>query len=133
MQLVKGTELLLMDAGAPESQAVPSPPPSSSSATIAIAMQTPEPKPQQTKIRAAELTQPAIGCLCLGVISMEGSSPALDAESWLTQLLHGSGCERHSYTSDVTRTWPVSGKFSPEQRAVYEIVAEIYRLAISNN
>ena len=38
-----------------------------------------------------------------------------------------AGCERHGYASDVTRTWPVSGKFTPEQRAVYDIVWEIYK------
>ncbi|MCH8978882.1 MAG: aminopeptidase P N-terminal domain-containing protein [Armatimonadetes bacterium] len=30
--------------------------------------------------------------------------------------------EYHGYTADITRTFPVSGKFSPEQRAIYEIV-----------
>lgn len=42
-------------------------------------------------------------------------------------LLMDAGCERFGYASDVTRTWPVSGKFSPEQRAVYDIVHEIYQ------
>jgi Xaa-Pro aminopeptidase len=32
------------------------------------------------------------------------------------------GAEYHGYTADVTRTFPISGRFSPEQRAVYEIV-----------
>jgi Xaa-Pro aminopeptidase len=32
------------------------------------------------------------------------------------------GAEYHGYTADVTRTVPVSGRFSPEQRAVYEVV-----------
>jgi Xaa-Pro aminopeptidase len=39
-----------------------------------------------------------------------------------TLLLVDSGCELDGYASDVTRTWPVDGKFSPEQRAIYEIV-----------
>lgn len=42
-------------------------------------------------------------------------------------LLMDAGCERHGYASDVTRTWPVSGKFTPEQRAVYDIVLETYK------
>ena len=42
-------------------------------------------------------------------------------------LLMDAGCERHGYASDVTRTWPVSGKFSPEQRDVYEVVLSAYR------
>jgi Xaa-Pro aminopeptidase len=32
------------------------------------------------------------------------------------------GAEYHGYSADVTRTLPVSGKFSPAQRAIYEIV-----------
>ncbi|AIE84956.1 secreted Xaa-Pro aminopeptidase [Fimbriimonas ginsengisoli Gsoil 348] len=30
--------------------------------------------------------------------------------------------EYHGYAADVTRSFPVSGKFSPEQKAIYEIV-----------
>lgn len=37
-------------------------------------------------------------------------------------LLIDAGCELDYYASDITRTLPVSGRFSPEQRAVYEIV-----------
>ena len=29
-----------------------------------------------------------------------------------------------NYTSDIGRMWPVNGRFSPEQRAVYEVVLE---------
>lgn len=32
------------------------------------------------------------------------------------------GAELHGYTADITRTIPVSGRYSPEQRAIYEIV-----------
>jgi Xaa-Pro aminopeptidase len=39
-------------------------------------------------------------------------------------LLIDAGCEYGYYASDVTRTFPVSGKFSREQRAIYEIVLE---------
>lgn len=34
------------------------------------------------------------------------------------------GGEYHGYASDVTRSYPASGKFSPEQRAIYEIVQQ---------
>ena len=45
-------------------------------------------------------------------------------------LLVDAGCELEGYASDITRTWPVSGRYSPEQRAVYEIVLEAQRAAI---
>ena len=37
-------------------------------------------------------------------------------------VLIDAGCELENYCADVTRTFPVSGKFSAEQRAVYEVV-----------
>jgi Xaa-Pro aminopeptidase len=38
-------------------------------------------------------------------------------------LLLDGGAERASgYTADVTRTWPVSGRYTPRQRAAYEAV-----------
>jgi Xaa-Pro aminopeptidase len=37
-------------------------------------------------------------------------------------VLVDAGCELDHYTADVTRTWPASGKFSPAQRRVYELV-----------
>ena len=46
-------------------------------------------------------------------------------------LLVDAGCEYESYASDITRTFPVSGRFTPEQRAVYEIVLEANRAAIA--
>lgn len=45
-------------------------------------------------------------------------------------LLVDAGCEYENYASDVTRTYPVNGKFSPEQRALYEIVLEAQYAAI---
>lgn len=37
-------------------------------------------------------------------------------------VLMDVGAEYHGYTADVTRTVPANGKFTPEQRAIYEIV-----------
>ncbi len=37
-------------------------------------------------------------------------------------VLIDAGCEIDCYASDITRTFPVSGVFSAEQRALYEIV-----------
>jgi Xaa-Pro aminopeptidase len=45
-------------------------------------------------------------------------------------LLIDAGCELDYYASDITRTFPVNGRFSPEQRAVYEIVLEAQTAAI---
>ena len=45
-------------------------------------------------------------------------------------LLIDAGCELDYYASDITRTFPVNGKFTPEQRAVYEIVLEAQLAAI---
>ena len=35
------------------------------------------------------------------------------------------------YASDITRTYPVNGRFSSEQRAVYEVVLEAQKAAIA--
>ena len=45
-------------------------------------------------------------------------------------LLNDSGAEYAYYASDVTRTYPVGGRFSPEQRAIYEIVLAAQKDAI---
>ena len=40
-----------------------------------------------------------------------------------TLLLLDAGVEAHSlYTADITRTLPISGRFSSEQRQIYELV-----------
>jgi Xaa-Pro aminopeptidase len=53
-------------------------------------------------------------------------------------VLIDAGCELDYYASDVTRTFPVNGRFSPEQRAVYEIVlaaqlAAIEKIQVGNH
>jgi Xaa-Pro aminopeptidase len=45
-------------------------------------------------------------------------------------LLIDAGCELDYYASDVTRTFPVSGRFSPAQRDVYDVVLEAQLAAI---
>ena len=44
-------------------------------------------------------------------------------------LLIDAGAEVDYYTADITRTWPVNGRFSPEQRAVYQVVLDAQRQA----
>jgi Xaa-Pro aminopeptidase len=46
-------------------------------------------------------------------------------------LLVDAGCEYQYYASDITRTYPVNGEFTPEQRALYEVVLEANRAAIA--
>jgi Xaa-Pro aminopeptidase len=41
-----------------------------------------------------------------------------------------AGAEYHGYTADITRTLPANGKFSPEQKAIYDIVLEAQNAGI---
>ncbi len=45
-------------------------------------------------------------------------------------VLADVGCEYDCYAADVTRTWPVNGRFTPEQRALYDIVLAAHDAAI---
>lgn len=45
-------------------------------------------------------------------------------------LLIDAGAEHEYYASDISRTFPVNGRFSAEQRALYEIVLEAQYAAI---
>ena len=45
-------------------------------------------------------------------------------------ILMDLGAEYHGYTADVTRTIPVSGKFSKEQKQIYDLVYEAQEAAI---
>jgi Xaa-Pro aminopeptidase len=44
-------------------------------------------------------------------------------------LLIDAGCEYGMYASDITRTFPVNGRFTPEQRAVYDVVLDAQQAA----
>jgi len=46
-------------------------------------------------------------------------------------LLADAGAEHLGWASDVTRTWPVSGKFTPTQRALYDVVLAANEAAIA--
>ena len=46
-------------------------------------------------------------------------------------VLIDAGCEYQGYAADITRTFPVSGQFSNEQRAIYDVVLEAQRAAIA--
>ena len=47
-----------------------------------------------------------------------------------TLVLVDSAAEFELYAADVTRTWPVNGRFSAEQRAIYEIVLAAQKASI---
>ncbi len=46
-------------------------------------------------------------------------------------VLIDAGAEYHGYASDITRTFPVNGRFSDAQRQVYEVVLEAQLAAIA--
>jgi Xaa-Pro aminopeptidase len=46
-------------------------------------------------------------------------------------LLVDAGCEHGYYAADVTRTFPIGGTFTPEQRALYDVVLEAQLDAIA--
>jgi Xaa-Pro aminopeptidase len=46
-------------------------------------------------------------------------------------LLNDSGAEYGMYATDITRTYPVNGHFSPEQRAIYDIVLDAQKQAMA--
>ncbi|MGA7993105.1 MAG: aminopeptidase P family protein [Thermoanaerobaculia bacterium] len=46
-------------------------------------------------------------------------------------LVNDTACEYGMYAADVTRTYPVSGTFSPEQRALYELVLAAQKAGIA--
>ncbi|MBL3555717.1 MULTISPECIES: Xaa-Pro aminopeptidase [Marinobacter] len=57
---------------------------------------------------------------------IENSAPLKEGDL----VLIDAGCELECYASDITRTFPVSGKFSDEQRALYEVVLAAQYAAI---
>lgn len=46
-------------------------------------------------------------------------------------VLVDAGCELDGYASDITRTFPVNGRFSPAQRELYELVLAAQEAAIA--
>jgi len=40
------------------------------------------------------------------------------------------GAEYEHYAADITRTYPASGRFSPEQRAIYDLVLKVQKACI---
>jgi Xaa-Pro aminopeptidase len=89
-------------------------------------------------VRAAmerELLAGGMECAYGSIVTVHGE--ILHASSYHHRLAAGDllladvGGEHHGWASDVTRTWPVSGRFSPTQRALYEIVLAANQAAIA--
>lgn len=56
----------------------------------------------------------------------ENRAPLVDG----ALLLIDAGGEFQNYAADITRTFPVNGRFTPQQRALYEVVREAQQQAI---
>ncbi len=46
-------------------------------------------------------------------------------------ILIDAGCELDGYASDITRTYPASGRFSPAQKTLYQIVLDAQQAAFA--
>lgn len=73
---------------------------------------------------------PIVGAGANGCILHYGENNATKIDNQL--LLMDVGSEYHGYSADVTRTIPANGKFSPEQKIIYQLVydaqEEVFKL-----
>lgn len=86
---------------------------------------------------AAEFTlndcEPGYGTICGGgenaciLHYTENNRPLKDGEL----LLIDAGAEYRGYTGDITRTFPINGKYTAAQKAVYEVVLAAQKAAIA--
>ncbi len=82
------------------------------------------------KYQAEELGYPSIvgagqnGCI---LHYGENDKPAVTSSELILMDL---GAEYRGYTADITRTIPVSGRFSPEQKIIYELVLQSQEAAM---
>jgi Xaa-Pro aminopeptidase len=94
-------------------------------------------------------TEAGLGALFEGVLALQGchtSFPTISTvrgevlhnrerihtlEAGQLFLMDGGAEVPSGYAADVTRTWPVDGRFSPRQRAVYQAVLEAEQAAIA--
>ena len=58
---------------------------------------------------------------------IENYKPKIEGDE---MILMDLGAEYHGYTADVTRTIPIDGKFSPEEKAIYDLVYKAQEAAI---
>ena len=85
------------------------------------------------RYRSAGSTGAAYNHICAGGANacilhyIENDQPLKDGDL----LLVDSGAEWDYYAADITRTFPVGGRFSDEQRALYEVVLRAEEAAIA--
>ncbi|MEQ8239976.1 MAG: aminopeptidase P N-terminal domain-containing protein [Cyclobacteriaceae bacterium] len=58
---------------------------------------------------------------------IENYKPSVESDE---MILMDLGAEYHGYTADVTRTIPIDGKFSKEEKAIYDLVYKAQQAAI---
>jgi Xaa-Pro aminopeptidase len=74
----------------------------------------------------ANIVAGGVNACCLHYV--ENNQPLADG----ALLLIDAGSEFDYYASDVTRTFPVNGRFSAEQRALYDVVLEAQLAAVAH-
>jgi Xaa-Pro aminopeptidase len=92
---------------------------------------------RESDIRAAMETEIAardMSCAYGSIVTVHGE--ILHAHGYGNEIASGDllladvGASHRGWAGDVTRTWPVSGKFSPTQRTIYDIVLAAQLAAI---
>ncbi len=73
--------------------------------------------------------EPIVGAGANGCVLHYRDNNALLADGDL--LLCDAGAEYANYASDITRTWPVNGRYSAEQRALYDFVLAAQKAALA--
>jgi Xaa-Pro aminopeptidase len=69
----------------------------------------------------------AAGANALTLHYTDNNQPLQDGDL----LLIDAACEYNHYSADITRTYPVNGKFSSEQAAIYQLVLDAQQAAIA--
>jgi Xaa-Pro aminopeptidase len=72
---------------------------------------------------------PIVGAGGNGCILHYEENNAMEVKNQL--VLMDVGAEYHGYSADVTRTFPANGKFSEEQKAIYQLVYDAQEAAFS--
>jgi Xaa-Pro aminopeptidase len=90
------------------------------------AMALAAPGVNESVLKAAQVS----ACLAGGAVRM-AYAPIVGSGPNSVVLHYPDACEYGRYAADVTRTYPVSGTFSPEQKALYGIVLAAQKAGIA--